>query len=407
MAADIATYDKALKEDYEPAMEKQLNSKTPLLKRVRRSSDELEGRQFVLATEGRRTEGVGSRPSSAATLPTPGEVGIDNATGKAQYFWGVIQIDEPIIEHAKRDSGSFTRPVGQETKGLAETMAMDLNRQLYNDGSGVISQTGVTSASTTVVLTTTGGYRALGNGRLRVGMFIDILTRSNGTAIATNRKITAVNATANTIVISGAAVTTATTDAVYRQGSHEAGTTVSFEMPGLRNIVLETGALFGLNPATAGQEYWAARRYHNSGSNRAISEVLMQIALDDEEDESNGEISAMISHKAVRRSYFNLLVGLKRFVDANVKKLEGGFTALEFSGRPFFTDKDCKGNSVYFLDESKLKFKEVAKPGWMDRNGSILQWDGGTGWKAVYRWFATFMTNNRAALSVLEDITES
>src|SRR3990167_2848361 len=216
MAADLTTYDLALKIDYAPGLEKQFNTKSVLLNSIKRDSTSIEGREFVGAVEGRMTEGVGSRAGTSATPPTPGNAGIHNWGYASKYHWGKIQVSQVIIEHSKKDSGAFTKATSSETKGLANTMTLDLNRQAHNDGTGVISRTGVTSASLTVVLATTGGYRALGNLRLRVGMYIDILVRSTGAVVATNRKITAVDKAANTITIDGATVTTDTTHGIYR-----------------------------------------------------------------------------------------------------------------------------------------------------------------------------------------------
>ena len=55
MAADLTTYDKILKEDYAPAIEKQFTTRTPLLNIIKRDSTMIEGREFVVPTQGRMT----------------------------------------------------------------------------------------------------------------------------------------------------------------------------------------------------------------------------------------------------------------------------------------------------------------------------------------------------------------
>ncbi len=43
----------------------------------------------------------------------------------------------------------------------------------------------------------------------------------------------------------------------------------------------------------------------------------------------------------------------------------------------------------------------------MEEDGKILKWDGGTGYKAVFEYFAELGTDLRAAHAVLKDITEA
>lgn len=406
MAADLTTYDKILKEDYAPSIEKQLVTRTVMLKRMKRGGpQELEGREFVLPVEGRRTEGVGSRPGTSSSLPTAGEVGYDNAVYTPKYHWGKVAFSKVIIEHTKNNSGAFIKAADSETKSLAETMSLDINRQIWNDSTGLLSRTGTTTASTTVVLATTGGYRALGNGQIRVGMYVDILTRSNGAVIATNRKVTAVSKSGNTITIDGAAVTTGANDGVYRAGN-KSGTS-NYEMTGLRTVVATTGAVGGLDPSVAGQEYWAAQVIQGAtpGTPEAISELRLQKLKDAVEENSNGSISLLASYYGARRAYFNLLVALKRFTKPMT--LEGGFDALDFDGRPFVIDRDIESNSVYALDEDKFKLMQLTPPGWMDDEGAVLKWDQGTGYVGVYHWFVNTGTNARNCLGKLEDVTEA
>ena len=409
MAADLTTYDKALKEDYSPTVVNQLYTKTVTLKRIRKGNEELEGREFVIPLATKMSEGVGSRGSTSSTLPTPGSAGYDNAILGPKYHWGEIQVSKVVIEHTKGTKGAWVKALDSETASLAKTMVRDANRQLWNDGTGLISRCGITTAANVVVLGTLvagigpDGFRALGNAQLRVGMNVDILTRSNGAVIATNRLITAINVSANTITINGAAVTTAATDGVYRAGNKSGAT--NYEAQGFRSIVSDTGALEGLDPATPGQEFWASTDLSNGGTNRTISELLMQSMVDAIDLAGDGETSLIVSSHGVRRSYFNLLVSLKRFVKPMT--LEGGFDALDFNGKAFVVDKDARANSIYFIDESHLKIYELTKPSWMDDEGSVLKWDQGTGYVAVYNWFMNFGTDERNAHGLLGDITES
>src|SRR5207248_10117518 len=118
------------------------------------------------------------------------------------------------------------------------------------------------------------------------------------------------------------------------------------------------------------------------GTPDPISEVRMQSVYDDIDQFSDaGEVSLIASNYGARRAYFNVLQSLRRFQQP--RQLEGGFEALEFNGKPFVIDKDAPANVVYFFDESHLKLYELTPPKWMDRDGTVLKWDGAMGYKGV------------------------
>ena len=53
-------------------------------------------------------------------------------------------------------------------------------------------------------------------------------------------------------------------------------------------------------------------------------------------------------------------------------KLDGGWTALEYSGRPLVVDKDCTRGRIYGLDLETLYLFVETDYQWMDADGSIL-----------------------------------
>jgi hypothetical protein len=401
MAADLTTYDKILKEVYAPAIVEQLNNKTILLKRIQKGGEEdYNGREFVIPTHGRRNEAIGARGATSSTVPTPGNEGYDNALLKPAYNWGTIQVSEVVIDTTSSDKGAFRRAVKSETTGMTTNMAVDINRQFFGDGTGLIVATPVGGPSATVLVTSTKNLRA--------GMVIDVLTRSTGAVISAARTILSV--VKDTSILLDASVTTGATDGLYRQGNKVL--TVNNETAGIQQIVSSTGAFEGLDPSVAGQDYWQSFVSANGGTNRPITEILMQTAFDGAAEQANGEPSLMISSFGGRRSYQNLLVSLKRF--QNWSTLEGGFKVLDYNGLPFAVDRDAPGPAsvspkarIWFVDETHLKMYQLSAPSWMDGDGSILKYDQGTGYKALYHWFMNLGTDARNCHALLDDITPS
>jgi hypothetical protein len=239
--------------------------------------------------------------------------------------------------------------------------------------------------------------------KLRTGMGIDVLTSSSGASVASGRFVSSITS-ATVFVISGAAITTAATESVYRAGSR------NLDWNGLQNVIKATAALAGLNPSTAGQEYWASTVFSSVGS---ITEANMQKAFDapgEVKFGTGGVPSLVIGTFGTRRSYLALLAGLRRVV--NNLDLAAGFTAIEYNGLPFVVDKETLAQAIWFLDESHLMLLQVTPPDWMQEDGRILKWDALTGgnplgYKGIYRWFGQFATDARDAHASNQGVTES
>lgn len=396
MASDLTTYDKGLKNVYAPKIVEQLNNRRVLLKRLQRLTEGFDGRKFIIPVHMQRNEQIASITSTGNTVPTAAtqeQQGLQNAEVTPAYVIGSIKIMQQVIDQTKNNTGSFIRVIGSEVKGLAEDLAMDANRQFYGDSTGGLTVAGVTGASTSVVVVSTA--------KLRTGMGIDVVitaTGATGTG-AVGRSI--VSITSGTVfVISGAAITTDATYSVYRAGSR------TNDWTGLQSIVKATGALFALDPSVAGQEPWQSSVFTAVG---AVSEVNQQKAFDapSEAKFGNGaEASLIITTYGVRRNYLNYFAGLRRVV--NTMKLEGGFDAIDYNGKPLTVDRDCTAGYEYFLDESHLGVAQVVDPSWMDEDGHVLKWDPGTlSYKGVFRWFGNLYTDARDAHAVNQGVTES
>jgi hypothetical protein len=165
------------------------------------------------------------------------------------------------------------------------------------------------------------------------------------------------------------------------------------------------GALQGLAVAT--YPWFVATVGGNSSVNRAISETLMQTAIDTVETVSNGEVSAIYTTYGVRRSYQALLQAQRIF--QNLTKLDAGYDALMYNNKPIFADKDAPLNKAFFLDESALKMYTMTESfEWMEEDGAILsRVSGEDAYEAVAFNYCELGVSARNAHYRLDDITES
>jgi hypothetical protein len=401
MASDVTTYDAALKEVYASIPSDELNNATPLYDRIKRVKRPLtDGREFVYALHGRRNQQVGAQPLAGAVVPTAAnqaQEGYDNAKYKPTQMVGAIKIEHSLMELSRTNEGSFVRALRSEVEAMAENFAVDFNRQLFGDGTGALSVCGVTAASTSVVLA------ANGTAPLEVGMGVDVIVTADGTTStgAVGRYVSSITNT-TTFVISGAAITTDATFSVYRAGSR------TNEVNGLQIIVKASGALGGINPSTAGIEYWAAATVDSTTT--VPTEVALQKVYEAPQEQKRGgggKPNLLIGSFGARRSYQGQLVAIKR-ITQSVMRMVGGFEALDYNGLPFYADRLCTAKTIYMLDTARLAFLQTRDSHWVEDDGHILKWVSDTlAFKGVYDWIVQLATDARNAHSSLTNITES
>lgn len=394
MAGTLTTLDAILKNQYLGPVRDQINSKIALLQRIGTDEESVVGKNFTIPLHIGRNEGIGAR-ADGGTLPTAGNQSYKETIVPMRYIYGRIKITGPTIKAAKSNEGAFIRAVESEMKGLTKDLKSDMNRMLYGDGTGALAVCGTTSNSTTVVVASTA--------KLRAGMAVDIIVTADGTTStgAVGRTISSV-ASSTTFVISGAAITTDNTFSVYRTGSR------NLEIMGLSGIVAATdpgsGALQGLAVAT--YPWWKANVLANSGTPRAISEALMQTAIDTTDTAGDGTTSAIFTSHGVRRAYQALLNADRIY--QNTMEFKGGFKALDYNGLPLVADKDCQASKLYFLDEEHLKLYQLSDWDWMQEDGAILsRVSGEDAYEAVMYKYCELGCSARNAHTLLSDITES
>ena len=390
MGATLTTLDAILKNQYIGPLREQVNMDVVLLDMLDKDQDSVVGKNFTIPLHVGGNEGFAA-VAEGGTLPGAGAQQYKETIVPMRYVYSTIEITGPTIKAAKSDAGSFVRAIDSEMKGAAKDFKRQLNRMFWNDGTGVLSICGVTGAATTVVVASTKYIRA--------GMAIDVIVMSDGTTStgAVGRTVLSV-ASATTFVISGAAITTDATFGVYISGSR------NIEVMGLGGILSATSTLQGLAPGTYG--WWKANVLANGGTARAITEVLMQQAMDTTESSSDGTVKAIITSFGVRRAYQNLLTTNRQYM--NTMDLKGGKKALDYNGIPLIADKDAPTGKIAFLDTDALKIYQLSDIDWMSEDGAILSRVAGKdAYGATLYRYLELGCSSRNSQTTLNDITES
>ncbi|WP_026487642.1 phage major capsid protein [Caldanaerobius polysaccharolyticus] len=400
MASNIQYYEAILKEHYAPVIARQIWRKTALLQELEKSSDfvDMSGRYYYVPVELGLNEGIGAG-GEYDPLPEP----TNEITAGAKYFsvqqTAVAQLSIRAIQGGKGKEAVWEDLQSFKFESLTRNLRMDINRQLFGDGSGRLATCGAMGSAGNTIPVDSTKY-------LRVGMVIDIVDPSNGAVLAQKRKITAVTKDTD-ITIDGTAVQTTANHIITRYGAFNK------ECDGLAKIVSKTGAVGGIDPATPGFEEWCAAYVDETGGDvslplfeRPIREIRLR----------GGTVDLIIASPGVVTAAANYLESFKRIpVDSDKIKLPGGFVAISWNGVALAEDADCPKGTAYFLalelsennDEGALQFGQLGEPGWVDLGEGILKWAGDRTYKAVYIWDMNLLTIHRNLTAVVKNITEA
>ena len=381
-------------------LHEQLRDKNPALQLIEASSQHItqNGRSVVFDTHIGRNQGIGARGVREA-LPVAGAQKYKQATLDLVNLYGTIEVDGQLFEQASENYQAFINVVDNEIRGLKKDLAVDLNRQVYGDGSGKLA----TVSSKTGSTITFDSVQWIQEGMLLA--FYDASGTARATASGTNY-LTVVSINEATKVVTFAAAIPAAvvaTDIAVR-GSYNGGDSYGKEWTGLGKIVKATGSLHGIDPSS--YPIWAS---HEKAQGGALTELAL-INLVQTVDKKGGEVDAFLASPGVFNAYWALLTSLRRFNDGGA--LVGGQRAFTFTaaGRDinFVSDYAAPSNTLYALSTKELVVNRKKDWAWMDRDGSMWSRSGDTdAYKAVLYQYSNLGTYRRNAHAVMTGITEA
>lgn len=383
MAVTMSTLSAILKEIYEGDLREQLNNDVVGLRRIERSgsgvTSNVGGKYVTFPVHYGRNGGIGAR-REMEDLPAAGNQATAAAQVGLKYQYGSISLSGQALKLADTNAQAFLSALELETNGLKTDLAKNLNQEVYRTGNGQVAATSTTTTGTTAVITS-------GWNNLSVGMLVDVYTAANlaadSTAIASGRKITAMDSTTNTITLDASTAFVATS-VLVRAGS------ANREWTGLAAIVNNSGQLYNINPTNVDQ--WRAVVDANGGTNRALTEGRI-ITNVDAVRTNGGKTSLILTSLGVRRAYFALLVQQRQFINTSRenKSFDGGFTGLAFTTDqgdiPIVTDVDCPPNTMWGLSEKNIKLYRESDWSFMNEDGNMWVRVPGTTagtWKDAY-----------------------
>lgn len=380
-------------------LHEQLRDKNPALQLIESSAAHItrNGREVIFDTHIGRNQGIGAR-GVREVLPTAGAQKYKQAHLYLTNLYGAIEVDGQLFEQAAEDYQAFINVVDMEIQGLKRDLAVDLNRQVYGDGSGTI---------VTVVSVSGQDIEVDSTHWVQEGMILVGINTGTAAAIGGELEVTDIDEANSTITVTGtinAGIIAGVPLVRASNGTNSYGK----EWTGLAAIVSESGTLHDIDPAN--YPIWKATEVDiSSGGTPGTLSELALINLVQKVDKKGGDVDVMLASPGVFNAYWDLLQGLRQFT--NGATLTGGQRAFSFDalGKPikFVSDYAAPANTLYALSSKEIVVNRKRDWAWMDRDGSMWSRVADTdAYEARYFQYSQLGTYRRNAHAVMTGIAE-
>jgi hypothetical protein len=401
----LAAADAILKDLYVGPIIEQINQKTYMIDQIERDVDSIDhtGRRAVIPLHTNRNRGRGSRGDNA-NLPVGGVQVYQDAFVPIRYHYYGMELTDPAIEATTSNEGAFVNLLDSETKGISTDMRKDINRQVFGDGTGLLTSV---RAANTAGLIPVNSVQYIG-----IGDTVDVVVRSTG---ATGNGVVSTTVTARDTTAGAQTITVSpvpagaldTTYGIFLAGSY------GKEMDGLVNISATVNrTLHGINSATAGNEFWNPQVIPAGAA--IAGETLFERLADNVNATGQATVETFVTTRGIRRRLADTYQSQKRFNDARAVDVHGGYTAIMVNEVAVVADDDCPKGYAFGFDKSAFRWFQQTSPGWLEqRDGGIFHLkDGSTAqtkmnvWQAWFRWYVAFgavAPNRSGALTGCDD----
>lgn len=374
MAFNITDATPILKEVYLPALQELLNNATPLLASLEKEIVPVEGKNFTIAIHTGRNSAAGIGRAEEGTLPDAGKQTYVNAVVPVKQLYSRIAVTGKTIAATRSNKGAFLKSLESEMKYVMLDTKRSLNRQVNGDGSGALAFW--TGADNTTPATVDDG---LGNGTTYLpsgSLTCDLIDASDNSTVLGNSIVVtrgAVGSTTTSVSWTGTVSGSAAGDYLVLED------TLGYEMMGIRGIISDgdpavNGGVSGLQGLpVASNPDWKAFVLGSDAAKQDLSFPLIQqlvsrIVSESAADES--DIKMFYCHPAMRDTYVKLCQDERVFY--NVMKLDGGWEAVTYNGKPIVADVQARRNALFAISPASMALFQMAPLDFMDKDGSMF-----------------------------------
>ena len=415
---NLTNFDAILKNVYRGPIVEQLNQESYGIDQFERQAANdmgaFSGRQVIFPIHTARNRRRGSL-ADGGNLPTAGNQSYKDGIVTMRYFAQGIELTDQVIKQSENNEGAFVRALTSEIEGATTDLRKDINRQIYGTGDGIVANVAGTVSAATITSVTVDSVQYIA-----VGDTVD-LVKSDGTVLGTAYvSAVATSGTAGgstqangtlTIQTSATSTTGVTIGSALTSGFIAISGCYGQESDGLRNISATSGSLHGLSTSTtpvwAGSELDSSYASYSAGSN-GLEDLFIQLSQTIRKKSSKTP-DVFLTTLGVQRRLANTYTSLKRYNDAKVVDVNGGYSAIMVAAGnnpiPVVSDVDAPLGFAFGLKKDAFAWCELSKPDWLtapDGKGSIMTLKTGSAagsrqavWQAWLGWNATLVCTAR------------
>jgi hypothetical protein len=398
-------------------IQKQFYNKNPLLAIILDAAGtkvDGMGLQAQVPIHAQRAAGYTSVSAAGGNLNPATNQGVAQATYTMVYHWFQVALETAVLNQTEGSTRSIIAGKDLEMKGAIDDVSKQISRQVARNGDSILAECATGGASTTVLLVPPSlgghGYDAIVRGHIYPGMPVDVGTTADSDSLATGSVITAVNEspTAPSITI-GASISTTSGTHFVSWANPNSATAVSPEINGLENII-GTATFGGLNPATAGNEYWQSYVDTTTTSFSLDMALNLQLRIFQKGGDYDSKVATSARNMA---TFYSVLQNQVRFtgeMGMGAGKV-GGLVGLDWNGVgvnviPDVYDQDW----FHFQPEDLVMVRGAIKePTWvsdLEGAGGDIRWvQNTTGFQNAVVWPFNLGAQRRNRMAAAKSLT--
>lgn len=311
--ASPSTYLELLKETFSSDdLEAMFWTQTKVLDKVENVGDAFTiGEKVIVPALVDFSGGYSVKDKAGGTLNAADHIKPDTLEYEIVYHYFQVGVEFGLLNQANGSSTSVGVALDQELSNALKAMYRQVERQFLSSGDSLIAKCGTTSGSTEVELDSSDyGYDAIVRKWLYKGLPVDIGTTADEDSVVAGAVIQSVERDSSTPSITiDSSVTTDSNDYVSIKDARS-GTT-SYEQPGLRQIGGTNDTVGGINPSTAGNDWWQPAK--SDTSTTSLSLELLTDMQDAVFQETGEEPTDHITSRRQESQYYLLLQSQTRF----------------------------------------------------------------------------------------------
>lgn len=355
---------------------------------------------FYAPIRSSKQSGITNLANDASQLVT-GSASIGQASVNVKTLTGTFDITKLVIEATKTNKGAVENQLTFQAKTLTKDFARGINRQMFSDGIGVVSEVAGSASSTTFTIQQVSA--SIDDGRvldtygsvngdidpaeyLVAGQIIGI-----GTAAAAVGTISSISG--STVTLTGATASAAN-DAIYILDGDGAGAGTS-EIQGVRAALSSSSGTTQYAGVARSTQTWTPQLDQAAESLTLSKMEKMYIRA--RKYAMPGDRYAIFCNMTLYQKYGDLLTAMRR--EVNETDLLGGWTGIAFAagaGRVgVFLDFDVPDGEVEILNLDSWTLCQVSDMGWMEDpgngGGALFRKVNYLTYQATMAWFANLL----------------